>query len=81
MDIKIPKCDEYMDPDCYGDAKIPFKRSVFNSSSAPREQINSITSWIDGSMVYGSSKEECDRLRSFRLGKLRQGPGKMLPKR
>lgn len=28
MAIKIPECDEFMDPECEGDKIIPFERSI-----------------------------------------------------
>ena len=40
----------------------------------PREQINDITSFIDGSMVYGSSSEQMESLRDSNSGRLRTGP-------
>ena len=40
----------------------------------PRQQINDITSFIDGSMVYGSSNELMENLRDANSGQLRTGP-------
>ncbi|CAG0891231.1 unnamed protein product [Cyprideis torosa] len=37
----------------------------------PREQMNQITGFIDGSNVYGSDQEEMQSLRSFRGGRLK----------
>lgn len=59
---------------------LPFRRSLptcdtsLPGSFAPREQINDITSFIDGSMVYGSSEELSNALREFRGGRLLVGP-------
>ena len=39
----------------------------------PRNQINSITAWLDASQIYGSSSEIGNRLRSFSLGMLKEG--------
>ena len=40
----------------------------------PREQINDLTSYIDGSMVYGSNEEIGNAVRLFENGLLRTGP-------
>src|SRR5262249_39957365 len=49
------------------------------SKANPREQITDITSWIDGSMVYGSDKTTADSLRTFIKGQLKTTAGNMLP--
>ena len=44
-----------------------------------RQQLNSITSYIDGSVVYGETTEKAEKLRSHRNGKLLTYDSNMLP--
>ena len=59
---------------------LPFRRSLPACptdrplSFSPREQINDLTSFIDGSMVYGSNEIVGNAVREFRNGLLRVGP-------
>jgi peroxidase len=55
----------------------PFTRSVFDpttgtSTSNPRQQLNQITSWIDGSQIYGSDNDKASALRTHVGGRLKQ---------
>ena len=53
---------------------IPFLRSEVlagTGDSTARQQENLITSWIDGSQVYGSDEERASWLRTFSQGKLK----------
>lgn len=64
---------------------IPFSRSVYNPASgisSPREQVNMITSFVDGSMVYGPSGAVAAGLRTGSGGRMRttaHATGDLLP--
>ncbi|CAB0013960.1 unnamed protein product [Nesidiocoris tenuis] len=73
--IPIDKCDEMYDPECTGGKSIPFHRAKYDattgqSPNSPREQINHVTSWIDGSFVYSTSEAWLSTMRSYENGTL-----------
>ena len=61
---------------------IPFFRSEVDEGTgitSDRQQQNIITSWLDGSTVYGSEESRAKWLRTFQHGKLKTSPGNLLP--
>ncbi len=61
---------------------IPFLRSETFAGTGvtnSRQQENLITSWLDGSQVYGSDDERAAWLRTFLQGKLKTSAGDLLP--
>jgi hypothetical protein len=87
LPIAVPVGDPVFDPDFTGAAIIPFTRAVFDpdtgdSSANPRQQINQITAFIDGSNVYGSDEARAAWLREGVGGRLKVTPsavGDLLP--
>lgn len=82
--IPVPGGDPYFDPFNVGTAQIPFFRSAPDpatgtSPANPREFPNAISSFIDGSGVYGSTQARADWLRTFENGRLRMSSGQLLP--
>ncbi|KAK3264512.1 hypothetical protein CYMTET_26753 [Cymbomonas tetramitiformis] len=80
--IPIPVCDAWFDADCDGGKVMEFTRTGYNGSTPPdqpRQQINGITSFLDGSVVYGSSFDWASKLRTFRDGTLLVSDGNLLP--
>lgn len=82
-DICIPEGDPHFDPDSTGTQKIHFTRTGFDpetgTNNIPREQINLLTPFIDGSSIYGSDSERNLFLRELCGGKMKESEGGMLP--
>jgi hypothetical protein len=84
FDIAVPPGDIWFDPNDEGNRVIQMKRNLFdknsgNSASNPRQHVNMVTSFIDGSAVYGSEMIRANWLRSFKNGKLKVSEGNLLP--
>ncbi len=84
LSIPVPTGDEFFDPFGTGTQAINTTRSVYDfttgtSTSNPREQTSSLTSWIDGSMIYGVDAATSASLRSFVGGAMKTSAGDMLP--
>ncbi|CAH1982304.1 unnamed protein product [Acanthoscelides obtectus] len=73
--IDVERCDEMYDKECRGDKFIPFHRAGYDrktgqSPNSPREQMNQVSSWIDGSFIYSTSEPWVNTMRSFENGSL-----------
>ncbi|MEZ5836333.1 MAG: peroxidase family protein [Geminicoccaceae bacterium] len=80
MDISIPVGDLMYNPSGPADQWMPFTRSTSEAdSTGQQQQVNSITAFLDGSQVYGSTTEAANALRSFEGGHLRTSTGDLLP--
>ncbi len=80
FDIAVPTGDLYFDPTGTGNETIPLNRSAYEMVDGIRQQMNSITSFIDASNVYGCDDERAYALRTLDgTGRLRTSEGNLLP--
>ena len=83
-DILVPAGDPFFDLSSTGTEVITFNRALFDPATGtdainPREQENEITSWIDGSMIYGSDDDRNTALREAGTPFLSTSSGNLLP--
>jgi len=84
FDIPVPAGDPFFDPENTGTKVIPLKRSKWDPSTGtsaenPRQQVNDVSSFIDGSIVYGSHAKRADWIKYHKDGLLCHSMGNMLP--
>jgi peroxidase len=82
--VTVPAGDPFFDPTGTGTQTIYLARSAFDSAtgtstSNPRQQVNSLTAFLDGSQVYGSDSQRAAALRTFVGGRLKTSAGDLLP--
>ena len=82
--ISVPQGDPDLDPGNTGSVMIPINESQIvegtgTSIDNPSQLPNLITSWLDGSNIYGSDEERAEFLRAESGGKLKVSSGNLLP--
>jgi len=81
--IIVPTGDEWFDPASTGTMFISMSRSNYDAATGlskekPRQQINSITAFVDGSQVYGVDAKRAAALREFTGGRMKTSAGNLL---
>lgn len=79
VEIPVPSDDEFFD---VGSTLTYFRKQFATNSGTdnnPREYLNDVSTYIDGSVVYGSDEATANWLRTFEDGKLRTSSGNFLP--
>lgn len=84
LEIEVPAGDPEFDPGATGMAVIASHRSAFDEATGdsienPRQQINGITAFIDGSQIHGSDYHRAAALRELSGGRLRMSEDGYLP--
>ena len=84
FNIAVPQGDPFFDPFNTGTQEISLNRSIYDTSTGtgpgnPRQQLNEITAYIDGSVIYGSDPVRASQLRANDgTGKLKTSAGNLL---
>ena len=80
FDIPVPPGDPWFDPDGTGTQVIALDRSLYLMIHGIRQQVNTITAFIDASQVYGSDQARARELRTLDgTGRLKTSDGQLLP--
>ncbi|MEM7228126.1 MAG: peroxidase family protein, partial [Planctomycetota bacterium] len=85
FNISVPLGDTFFDPGNTGTEEITLARSDYDILTGlgpgnPRQQVNGISAYLDGSVIYGSGAVRANALRAFDgTGRLKTSAGDLLP--
>ena len=82
ISISIPSGDPWFDPTGTGTMTMPNLRTAYDTATGTggaRQQVNSLTAFIDGSQIYGSDATRGAAVREFAGGRLKMSAGNLLP--
>jgi peroxidase len=84
LEIPVLLCDNYFDSNCTGTVIIPLRRAEYDPSTGtsvanPRTHVNRTSSFIDGSVIYGTDFFRLAWMRTYRDGKMKTSLNKLLP--
>lgn len=82
FNVAVPTGDAEFDPFSTGTQVIPLSRSNYDATTGvttARQQVNDITAYLDGSMIYGSDATRAAALRQLVGGLMKISDGGLLP--
>ena len=75
LSINMPSNENIMRMSCLRFTRSASSFPTFNCNTGQRDQLNSLSSFIDGTQIYGSDLKTSNSLRLFQSGLLKSSPG------
>jgi peroxidase len=84
IEIAVPMCDEYFDPNCTGMETIALRRAEYDGNTGtsvanPRTPVNRTSAFIDASVIYGTDAFRLAWMRTYQNGKMKTSFDNLLP--
>ena len=72
LTVKIPEEEQILKMSCMKLSRTKASFPLFNCSLGYREQINQLSSYLDGTQIYGIDERRANALRSFQNGQIKR---------
>ena len=84
IEIAVPMCDPYFDPNCTGTVTMPLRRAEYDPNTGtsvanPRTPVNRASAFIDASVIYGTDAFRLAWMRTYQNGKMKTSLDNLLP--